>query len=1097
MLRPVIFIGCGGSGTKAVRYVRDAVLRRLEHCGWDRGMPDAWQFIGLDTLTVQESPTEIPTIPAADFLSLSGTFDTYRGLWAALTAKHPTGDPNRGARLLCGWLPDPRAVNIPLRDGAGQNRGIGRAAGLLSLEHALLNRLRTSFQRAAAGGPLLREVGTYLGIEAETGGETAAPLVTVCSSMAGGTGAGVVLDVVDLVRACDPAGGHPALVLFTNDIFDLPDARPMAANSLGLMSEMLAAYWSEPGEVESPFKAGAVQDPGSGPHSIFLVGRYSQSGADLGDTAEVYRASGEALSTWVVDGAVQERIHNFINVNWRNSAKSNHGGYPFSRENQYGAVSSFGAAKVTVGRDRFSLWAEHLLAREVLESLSRGHLRLSHFAERSPDDTEQELIEKAGRRHAEDIHHGRYTGQLPPGGQTRGCSSAPEAFAPEHEMREVRAQVRAELEFPGQPATSDRWRDLLRRRGGEQADKWSRTAESQQERDLDWCEAMLTATCRSVSEVAALASLDVAASALGRVINEINPAEVNSVRERARSDDRQYRQRVEAALNALGAHDGDLAGDSPQVREAAEGVAQGVAFQWRSLRLKAAADAMEAAGSQVCGSIQRAVQAARAEAGIAADEDDVKGWPTADEDIAKRYLPSTVELPLEKHDAWPRLIAELSAEADPGSVSYGNRSTDPLRYRLIAGDGEIAPLVQPGRHRRWQPGQHADVVCHAGAQDIEERVRGWTRRPGAKFNRVVGEGLRSYLAEDDPDTGERRTDHARRMEVFREQLGNAKQASDPLMRIDRDIYTLTNSNELEPFLTVCSQFPFGEDHPAEEAARDIIGEASYAASVQDTSSVLVSSYITSPTYPMAVRSFTEPVAEALQDSRDPAQRSSDFWMWRRGRTLEASVPVPREALRAMISGFAVARLCGYITADPNRQVRITAADAEAEFPWPLLTTLRNYDDLLAALLEGFSLTYGTVGTDGMRVYEGYKRLYDLGLPSLRGRLHDDLQKLLESGEPPHPTVTFTQADGTVSTETPKAVGDTPAQRRGAAVRYLDANLDYFRQQHPDRMAEPMMRGIDGSAESGAMTTELAPIYIECYRALRNLLSDRSQTGSVV
>ena len=104
-------------------------------------------------------------------------------------------------------------------------------------------------------------------------------------------------------------------------------------------------------------------------------------------------------------------------------------------------------------------------------------------------------------------------------------------------MREIRAQVKAELEFPSPPASGDRWRDLLRRRGGEHADKWSLSAESQQEGDLDWCEAMLTATCRSVSEVAALASLDVAAAALGHVINEINPAEVNRVRKRAQSDD--------------------------------------------------------------------------------------------------------------------------------------------------------------------------------------------------------------------------------------------------------------------------------------------------------------------------------------------------------------------------------------------------------------------------------------------------------------------------------------------------------------------------------------------------------------------------------
>ena len=53
MLRPVIMIGCGGSGQKAVRYVRDAVRRRLQHAGWEGEFPDAWQFIGIDAQTFQ------------------------------------------------------------------------------------------------------------------------------------------------------------------------------------------------------------------------------------------------------------------------------------------------------------------------------------------------------------------------------------------------------------------------------------------------------------------------------------------------------------------------------------------------------------------------------------------------------------------------------------------------------------------------------------------------------------------------------------------------------------------------------------------------------------------------------------------------------------------------------------------------------------------------------------------------------------------------------------------------------------------------------------------------------------------------------------
>ena len=1078
MLRPAIFIGCGGSGTKAVRYVRDAVQRRLDHSGWKDGMPDAWQFIGLDTLTVQEDPTEIPEIPAADFISISATVTRYKDLYEALTGKYRADGPIPNARPLCGWLPDPKAVAVPLKDGAGQNRGIGRAAGLLSLEGAVLARLRDAFVRTAAGGPQLHEVGTRLGVESELGGATPEPLVVVISSMAGGTGAGVVLDVIDLVRACDPRGGHPALVLFTNDIFDLSDAGSIAANSLGLMSELLAAYWSQPGEIESPLSTKAVNEPGVGPHSVFLVGRYSYSGTNLGDTAEVYRASGEALSTWVVDDVVQEQIHNFINVNWRASAKSNHGGYPFAREHLFGAVSSFGAAKITVGRDRFSLWAERLLARQVLESLSEGHLRLSPLADRSDDDPEKEQIRTLGRHYADRIHCGATAG----GDAARGYPPAAESFAAPEVVRGVRDQVIDALQFPaGQQGPAEHWEQRLKAEGGRLADEWAAKADTPP--DGSWCHEMVEATCRATSAVAAVSSLSVAAAALSHVAERLNPAEVNSIRSAAAKAEKAYKTDVKKGLDAVRV-DGDLRGDSDEVRSAVESIAQGVAQRWRAKRLEHAADTMEAAGEQVFGAVRRAVQAAQQEVGHALNEDSVKAWPSSINDLSARYLPSTVEFPLEHHNNWLALLGDLCGEARIDGVPFGNLTTDPLRYRLIAGDSDMAPLVRPGEHHRWQPGQHADVVCDAGEDDIEKRVQEWTRRPGERFNRTVSEGLRRYLAAED-ETGRKRDDHPTRMKSFREQLGLAKQAADPLVRIDTALYGITNSDPLE-FLTVCSQFPFGEGHPAQKAAQDVVGAASYSASVQDSSWVLVSSYVNHPMYPMAVRSFAEPVAEALQNSVGPQERSSKFWMWRRGRTLEAFVPLPRDALEAMVSGFAVARLCGYITAAPTSAIRITASpDGEREFPWPLLTGLQDWDDLLAALLESFCLTFGTVGGEGMGVYDPYERLYDLGLPIRHGRMTPDLSQLLETGDPTHPTV---------AGETPKAVGDSADERRRAAITYLDANLNRFRSH--EKMNRHMVRPRDGWTEPGAMTTELAPIFRRCYQDLRDLIAGKQQTGSV-
>ena len=89
MLRPVIMIGCGGSGQKAIRYVRDAVQRRLRKAGWRDEVPRAWTFLGLDTLNVQEDRVEIPTLPAADFLSVSLGDDKYEVPSKRLLRRYP------------------------------------------------------------------------------------------------------------------------------------------------------------------------------------------------------------------------------------------------------------------------------------------------------------------------------------------------------------------------------------------------------------------------------------------------------------------------------------------------------------------------------------------------------------------------------------------------------------------------------------------------------------------------------------------------------------------------------------------------------------------------------------------------------------------------------------------------------------------------------------------------------------------------------------------------------------------------------------------------------------------------------------------------
>ncbi|MCY3851888.1 MAG: hypothetical protein OXF75_14080 [Acidimicrobiaceae bacterium] len=1092
MLRPVIFIGCGGSGEKAVRYVRAAVQRCLDQADWQREMPDSWQFIGLDTLTAQENPTEIPTIPVNDFLTLSAEHNNYQALHRALVADH---SGYRGAPgLLCGWLPDPGQVRLPIKDGAGQNRAIGRAAGLRSLERTLEPRLKEAFRRAKAGNNELYEVGQCLGVDAELGTETPQPLIVVCSSMAGGTGSGISLDVVDLLRRCDPLGRYPTLVLFANDIFNIYGQKnAMAANSLGLLSELLASYWSEPGEIETPLATNNVQDPGLGPHSIFVLSRAGYSGADLGDAAEFYRAVGQALSNWVTSSTVQENIHNFINVNWLNNAKENYGGYPLGKNSQFGAVSSFGAATVTVGRERFGEWARDLLSKQILETLLDGHKRLNPSAVDDQHLIDEELKSKLGERYAPMVFEAVPDWEPKPD-RLPGLKGASDHFgsiaqtrseAKRHE-RALKAQLPAD-----QTASADQWLAELERWGRGAKDEIDRAALTRTPEDSEWCQEMVEATCRAASQVAAVSSLPVAAAALTEAAEKLNRAEADRIRREASRSGERYTDLVKEGQRMVKEIDGKIAADHSGIAGAARRIAQGIASYWQHKRLLQAADVCDNAEKQVLGAIADVLRQAAGQVGHACETDEFKAWPD-NNNVPVKYRASSVEFPLESHDAWDANLNGLCTEAVDTRIAYGNRGTDPLRYRLVAGtdllDEAIPPLVYPLSNTRWTPGQIASVTCDADTDEITERVQKWTSDPGSRFKTFLAEGLGAYLSGKDPTTDKVRVDQADRLRRFREQLGNAANRSEPLVSIDTDLYGECHENDLS-FRTVCSGFPFSEQHPAEADAIKILGEQAYERSNADTGSVLVSQYINNPLHPLVLRSLTDPISAALEDTEDPGERSASFWMWRRARRLDGFVPLPRSVTASIIRGFAVARLCGYVTADASQPIRITSAAQEVKFPWPLLSRSKDPNDVLAVLIEGFSLTFGIVSGNGLGVYEGYKRLFDLGEPSEQGLLHPDLKQVLSSGSPPFPTV---------GDEQPKAAGADYGERSRAARNYLKGNEAWFLDQQTKRGGDEYFhRGSHGYAEPGVPSMELADLCCRCYSELHQMLESTGTERSVV
>jgi hypothetical protein len=241
VLAPLIVVGCGGSGMLSTRFIRDEVRARLKARGIDK-IPQAWQFIGLDTVKAQTDLHLASPLPAQDFLSLTSGVKYLHELEDIVKSRHSLGSPGSPYRELIGWRPDPKELPGNVELGAGQVRAVGRVLGTFSLnQNQIKSRFAQALTAVQSGGAELATVSEQLGYVAPVGGANLPPIVVVIGSSAGGTGAGVMLDVVDVLKRTDGLAVDPIIVVYGPDIFR-ESTSAMAANSLLFMSEMIISY---------------------------------------------------------------------------------------------------------------------------------------------------------------------------------------------------------------------------------------------------------------------------------------------------------------------------------------------------------------------------------------------------------------------------------------------------------------------------------------------------------------------------------------------------------------------------------------------------------------------------------------------------------------------------------------------------------------------------------------------------------------------------------------------------------------------------------------------------------------------------------------
>ncbi len=252
MLSPFLLIGVGGSGGKTLRTAKAALERRVRELGWTEELPLAWQFLHIDVPSVADGlDADLPgALPSRDYAGLVGSGVAYRTVDKVLS--RGLSDDER-LKATGGWLPVAERVTVPIDKGAGQFRAIGRVITVTHLDKVkeAIEKRVGSLKGTEVKSQLMRM--TRL-IGADETQDMREPTVVIVSSIAGGTGAGAIVDISRTVGAAGVKLDDTVSVLYAPDVFDgIPShqRKGIRPNALATLSELSAAWWNNEGVAES------------------------------------------------------------------------------------------------------------------------------------------------------------------------------------------------------------------------------------------------------------------------------------------------------------------------------------------------------------------------------------------------------------------------------------------------------------------------------------------------------------------------------------------------------------------------------------------------------------------------------------------------------------------------------------------------------------------------------------------------------------------------------------------------------------------------------------------------------------------------------
>ena len=270
-----------------------------------------------------------------------------------------------------------------------------------------------------------------------------------------------------------------------------------------------------------------------------------------------------------------------------------------------------------------------------------------------------------------------------------------------------------------------------------------------------------------------------------------------------------------------------------------------------------------------------------------------------------------------------------------------------------------------------------------------ERTQLWLQRKGRAFHNYLHEDLANYLDinKHDPSI------IVDRVKRFREQLNNAVQASEPLVKLNPGLLQEVHDSSIEDRDTVISVLPFERSGQVYEIVKEkfnkLLDGSGKSAPNFDSSARVQNIDIFSvqkPYQPIVMDSIFNPIASSWNSAQNSSDKRESFLQWRRARPLFDAIPAAPEKKRAALRGWYVARILGQLkdtfnpVLGPELEIWSPKENGFEAFPYPLaIKGIAEPQDYPGAVMNSLAIALSKCNSDSsLRPLRSYQRLIELG-----------------------------------------------------------------------------------------------------------------------